>query len=57
MLKKMKKIVSDFKAISWAKPKEVLIGIKDVLIFAFLIGGLCLIIDLIASIIIKGIGG
>ncbi len=47
----------DFKKITWAKIKDVFTGIKDVLIFSFIVGGLCILVDFISSFIIKGIGG
>lgn len=57
MKKHIKSTISDFKRISWAKKKDVLIGIRDVLIFSFITGGIFLIIDLIAGILMKEFGG
>lgn len=54
---KSNSLKNDFKKITWAKVKDVLLGIKDVLIFSFIIGGLCILVDLVSSFIIKGIGG
>lgn len=57
-MNKTNSLKDDFNKISWAKLKEVFVGIKDVLIFSFILGTLCGIVDLIMSIIISGkIGG
>lgn len=57
MKKKIKNLIEDFKHISWSNIKDVLIGIKDVLIFSSIVWLLCWGIDFIASIIIGMIGG
>jgi preprotein translocase subunit SecE len=56
MTKRIKNLFEDFKQISWAKPKTIFEGLKDVLIFSLCIGGLCALIDFVASLIIKGLG-